>query len=69
MKCPSKMIISKVLKSEKRTVSESTETISKLNMNITHLLGNVKLLQNEKESVHILSYNTIHNCDHKTYMI
>ena len=37
------MIISKDLKSEKRTVSESTEKI-------THLMGNVKLLQNDKES-------------------
>ena len=44
------MIILKDLKSEKRTVSESTETINKLNMNITHLMGNVKLLQNDKES-------------------
>ena len=41
------MIISKDLKSEKRT---STFTINKLNMNITHLMGDVKLLQNEKES-------------------
>ena len=41
------MIISKDLKSEKRT---STNTINKLNINITHLMSDVKLLQNDKES-------------------
>ena len=41
------MIILKDLKFEKRT---STETMNTLNMNITHLMGNVKLLQNDKES-------------------
>ena len=41
------MIISKDLKSEKRT---STETMNTLNMNITQLIGDVKLLQNDKES-------------------
>ena len=41
------MIIQKDLKSEKRT---STNTINKLNINITHLMSDVKLLQNDKES-------------------
>ena len=41
------MIIQKDLKSEKRT---STNTINKLNINITHLMGDVKVLQNDKES-------------------
>ena len=41
------MIILKDLKFEKRT---STETMNTLNMNITQLIGDVKLLQNDKES-------------------
>ena len=42
-----KMIIQKDLESAKRT---SINTINKLNTNITHLMGDVKLLQNDKES-------------------
>ena len=67
------MIILKDLKFEKRTVSESTETINKLNMNITHLMGNVKLLQNDKESdksgCDILSVDNRYSLFHIAYMI
>ena len=41
------MIILKDLEFEKRTC---TNTINKLNINITHLMGDVKVLQNDKES-------------------
>ena len=64
------MIIQKDLKSEKIT---STNMINKLNINITHLMGDVKVLQNDKESdksgCDILSVDNRYSLFNIAYMI